>query len=61
MNVPISLSAMIIGNGISALGDHVNMVAEMNVLCVISNCLQINNPRNGFDPTPIRVEFNDPE
>jgi uncharacterized protein len=25
------------------------------VLCVISNCPQINNPCNGFDPTPIRV------
>ncbi|MGO7675618.1 urea carboxylase, partial [Rhizobium ruizarguesonis] len=24
-------------------------------LCVISNCPQINNPCNGFDPTPIRV------
>jgi hypothetical protein len=29
----------------------------MDVLCVISNCPQINNPCNGFDPTPIRVEI----
>ncbi len=27
----------------------------MDVLCVISNCPQINNPCNGFNPTPVRV------
>jgi uncharacterized protein YcgI (DUF1989 family) len=27
----------------------------MDLLCLISNCPQINNPCNGFDPTPIRV------
>jgi uncharacterized protein len=56
MNVPISPNgAMTIDDGISAPGDHVEMLAEMDVLCVISNCPQINNPCNGFDPTPIRV------
>ena len=56
MNVPISPSgAMTIADGISAPGDFVEMRAEMDVLCVISNCPQINNPCNGFDPTPIRV------
>lgn len=56
MNVPIKPSGeMTIVDGISAPGDHVEMVAEMDVLCVISNCPQINNPCNGFDPTPIRV------
>jgi uncharacterized protein YcgI (DUF1989 family) len=44
-----------VDDGISSPGDHVEMVAEMDVLCVISNCPQINNPCNGFDPTPIRV------
>jgi len=29
------------------------------VLCVISNCPQINNPCNGFDPTPCRVIIRD--
>ena len=29
--------------------------AEMDVLCVFSNCPQVNNPCNGFDPTPVRV------
>ena len=56
MNVPISPNgAMTIDDGISAPGDHVELRAEMDVLCVISNCPQINNPCNGFDPTPIRV------
>ncbi len=56
MNVPISPNgAMTIDDGISAPGDHVELLAAMDVLCVISNCPQINNPCNGFDPTPIRV------
>ena len=56
MNVPISPNgAMTIDDGISAPGDHVELRAEMDLLCVISNCPQINNPCNGFDPTPIRV------
>ncbi|CUX70368.1 MULTISPECIES: urea amidolyase associated protein UAAP2 [Agrobacterium] len=56
MNVPISPNGgMTIVDGISAPGDYVELVAEMDVLLVISNCPQINNPCNGFDPTPIRV------
>jgi urea carboxylase-associated protein 1 len=56
MNVPIRPNGeMTIVDGISAPGDYVELVAEMDVLCVISNCPQINNPCNGFDPTPIRV------
>ncbi|PZU20000.1 MAG: urea carboxylase [Shinella sp.] len=56
MNVPISPNGeMTIVDGISAPGDYVELKAEMDVLLVISNCPQINNPCNGFDPTPIRV------
>lgn len=29
--------------------------AEMDVICLISNCPQINNPCNGFNPTPVDV------
>ena len=29
--------------------------AEMDVLCVFSNCPQVNNPCNGFNPTPVRI------
>ncbi|MGO4450392.1 urea amidolyase associated protein UAAP2 [Phyllobacterium sp. TAF24] len=60
MNVPIKPNGeMTIVDGISSPGDYVELVAEMDVLCVISNCPQINNPCNGFDPTPIRVLIGD--
>jgi uncharacterized protein YcgI (DUF1989 family) len=56
MNVPIEPSGeMTIVDGLSRPGDYVELVAEMDVLCVISNCPQINNPCNGFNPTPIRI------
>ncbi|APO79301.1 urea carboxylase-associated protein (plasmid) [Rhizobium etli 8C-3] len=56
MNVPIEPSGeMTIVDGISGPGDYVELKAEMDILLVISNCPQINNPCNGFDPTPIRV------
>ncbi|WHA43526.1 urea amidolyase associated protein UAAP2 [Agrobacterium larrymoorei] len=56
MNVPISQNGGItIVDGVSSPGDYVELKAEMDVLMVISNCPQINNPCNGFDPTPIRV------
>lgn len=56
MNVPITPTGeMTIVDGMSKPGDHVELQAEMDVLMVISNCPQINNPCNGFDPTPVRV------
>lgn len=56
MNVPIEPSGdLAIVDGVSKPGDYVELVAAMDVLCVISNCPQINNPCNGFDPTPVRV------
>ncbi|KRA95079.1 urea carboxylase [Devosia sp. Root685] len=58
MNVPIAPSGdLVIDDGISAPGSYVEMVAEMDVLCVISNCPQINNPCNGFNPTPVGVRI----
>jgi len=56
MNVPIQPDgALAIVDGASRPGDYVDLRAEMDVLCVISNCPQINNPCNGFNPTPVRV------
>jgi len=56
MNVPIAPNGdLVIDDGISAPGSYVEMLAEMDVLCVISNCPQINNPCNGFNPTPVGV------
>ena len=56
MNVPIDASGnFTVVDGVSEPGGYVDIVAEMDVLCVLSNCPQINNPCNGFNPTPIRV------
>jgi urea carboxylase-associated protein 1 len=41
--------------GVDEPGHSVDLLAALDVLCVISNCPQINNPCNGFDPTPIEV------
>ena len=61
MNVPIDPSGnFTVVDGISAPGNYVDITAEIDVLFVISNCPQINNPCNGFNPTPIRVEITDP-
>ena len=61
MNVPIEPSGdLAIVDGVSRPGDFVELRAEMDVLCVISNCPQINNPCNGFNPTPVRVLIWDP-
>ena len=40
---------------LSKPGDYVDLRAEMDVLAVISNCPQINNPAAGFNPSPVRV------
>ena len=42
-------------DGVSAPGKHVQLRAERDVLVLISNCPQINNPCNGWDPTPVRL------
>jgi uncharacterized protein len=56
MNVPLDPSGnFTVVDGVSKPGDYVEMVAEMDVLCLISNCPQVNNPCNGFFPTPVQV------
>jgi urea carboxylase-associated protein 1 len=56
MNVPVGADGTLgIVDGISAPGLSVDLRAEMDVLVLISNCPQINNPCNGFDPTPVQA------
>jgi uncharacterized protein len=56
MYVPIGEDGrMAIVDGLSKPGDHVDLEAEMDVLAVLSNCPQINNPANAYNPTPIEV------
>jgi urea carboxylase-associated protein 1 len=61
MNVPIDrLGDFTVVDGISAPGSHVDVTVETDVIFVLSNCPQINNPCNGFDPGPVRVHIWDP-
>jgi urea carboxylase-associated protein 1 len=56
MNVPVEADgALGIVDGISAPGLYVDLRAEMDLVAIVSNCPQINNPCNGFDPTPVRM------
>ncbi len=56
MNVPVSEDGeLCFADGISAAGRYVEMRAEMDVLLLISNCPQLNNPCNAYNPTPVEV------
>jgi urea carboxylase-associated protein 1 len=56
MNVPVSDDGILgIVDGISASGLTVTVRAEVDTLVLVSNCPQVNNPCNGFDPTPVRM------
>ena len=56
MNVPITEDGgLTFEDGISAPGKYVELVARMDVIVLISNCPQLNNPCNGYNPTPIEV------
>ncbi|MEB3069078.1 urea amidolyase associated protein UAAP2 [[Mycobacterium] vasticus] len=56
MNVPVEADGMLgIVDGISAPGKSLTLRAETDTLVLVSNCPQINNPCNGFDPTPVRM------
>ena len=56
MNVPVTPEGGLrFADGISAAGRHVELVALMDTLVLISNCPQLNNPCNAYNPTPIRV------
>jgi hypothetical protein len=56
MNVPVEPDGSLgIVDGVSAPGKTVAFRAERDILVLISNCPQINNPCNGFNPTPIRL------
>ena len=56
MNIPIDANGELqIRAPLSRPGDHVDLAAEMDCLAVISNCPQILNPANNFNPTPVRM------
>lgn len=56
MNVPVEANGMLgIVDGISAPGLSLTLHADRDTLVLVSNCPQVNNPCNGFDPTPVRM------
>jgi len=56
MNVPVTPDGgLTFADGVSGPGRYVEMRAEMNVIVLISNCPQLNNPCNAYNPTPIEV------
>jgi len=56
MNVPVSPEGHLdFDDGISGPGRYVEMTAEMDVLVLVSNCPQLNNPCNGYNPTPVEM------
>ncbi|MBB5914582.1 hypothetical protein BJY24_003449 [Nocardia transvalensis] len=56
MNVPVEADGTLgIVDGRSAPGKRVTLRADIDTLVLVSNCPQINNPCNGFDPTPVRM------
>lgn len=56
MNVPVEEDGMLgIVDGLSSPGLTVTLRAEIDTLVLVSNCPQVNNPCNGFDPTPVRM------
>ncbi|OZC85698.1 urea carboxylase [Rhodococcus sp. 06-418-5] len=56
MNVPVDADGTLgIVDGLSAPGKKLSLRAEIDTLVLVSNCPQINNPCNGFDPTAVRM------
>jgi hypothetical protein len=60
MNVPVTPEGgLTFEDGISEPGKYVEMRAEMDVIALISNCPQLNNPCNAYNPTPVQVIIRD--
>jgi len=56
MNVPVTpTGGLRFEDGVSEAGKYVELRADMDVLMVISNCPQLNNPCNAYNPTPVQV------
>ena len=61
MNVPVSADGGLrFDDGLSAPGKYVELQAARDIYVLISNCPQLNNPCNGWNPTPIQVLISGP-
>jgi len=55
MNVPVTPQGKLtFEDGLSAPGKYVEMRVEMDLIVLVSNCPQLNNPCNAYNPTPVR-------
>ncbi|MFC5470656.1 urea amidolyase associated protein UAAP2 [Cohnella suwonensis] len=56
MNVPVTPEGgLTFADGVSSPGAYVEMRSKGRTMTLISNCPQLNNPCNAYNPTPIRV------
>ena len=56
MNVPVTPEGgLTFEDGISEAGKYVELRAEMDLIVLVSNCPQLNNPCNAYNPTPARM------
>ena len=56
MNVPVNPEGgSSFSDGISGAGKYVELKAEMNTIVFVSNCPQLNNPCNAYNPTPVQL------
>ena len=56
MNVPVTTDGgLTFADGLSGPGHYVEMRAGMDIIVLISNCPQLNNPCNAYNPTPLEV------
>jgi uncharacterized protein len=56
MNVPVTPDGgLTFADGVSGPGQYVEMRAAMDIIVLISNCPQLNNPCNAYNPTPLEV------
>lgn len=58
MNVPLTPDGgLSFEDGVSAPGKYVELRAEMDLWMLVSNCPQLNNPCNAYEPTPVEFLF----
>ena len=56
MNVPVTKEGgLTFEDGISAPGKYVELKAVQDIILLVSNCPQLNNPCNGYNPTPVEI------
>jgi uncharacterized protein len=62
MNVPVTAEGGLeFADGFSGPGKYVELRAAMDIILLISNCPQLNNPCNAYNPTPLEILIWDPD